>query len=47
MVTSDGDVDPTYFLQEEINRYKFSPQTGVPRFIGGLVGYLGYERFGF
>src|SRR5512133_2144648 len=26
--------DPTYFLQEEMNRYKVSPQAGVPRFIG-------------
>src|SRR5687767_4491686 len=45
-------VDPTYFLQEEMNRFKspalapgasVNPQAGVPRFIGGLVGYLGYE----
>jgi anthranilate synthase component I len=35
--------DPTYFLQEEMNRLKFSAQPGMPRFIGGLVGYLGYE----
>jgi anthranilate synthase component 1 len=26
-----------------MSRFKFSPQVGVPRFIGGLVGYLGYE----
>ncbi len=43
VVTFDQSVDPTYFLQEEMNRYKFAPQAGVPRFIGGLVGYLGYE----
>src|SRR5215475_6066680 len=43
VVTFDEHVDPTYFLQEEISRYKFSPQAGVPRFIGGLVGFLGYE----
>ncbi|MDQ3006479.1 MAG: anthranilate synthase component I [Chloroflexota bacterium] len=36
-------VDPTYFLQEEMSRFKFNPQARVPRFIGGLVGYLGYE----
>ena len=35
--------DPTYFLQEEMSRYQFNPQSGMPRFIGGLVGYLGYE----
>ncbi|MGE5463954.1 MAG: anthranilate synthase component I, partial [Syntrophothermus sp.] len=39
--------DPTHFLQEEMNRYHFTPQAGVPRFIGGLVGYLGYEAVRF
>ncbi len=39
--------DPTRFLQEEMNRYKFSPQPGMPRFIGGLVGYLGFEAVRF
>ena len=43
VVTFDEDVDPTYFLQKEMSRFKFNPQAGVPRFIGGLVGYLGYE----
>src|SRR6266498_1317040 len=43
VVTFDEHVDPTYFLQEEMHRFKFAPQTSVPRFIGGLVGYLGYE----
>ena len=42
-VTLAENVDPTYFLQEEMSRFKFNPQSGVPRFIGGLVGYLGYE----
>lgn len=39
--------DPTFFLQEEMNKFNFKPQTGVPRFIGGLVGYLGYESVRF
>src|SRR4030095_1182679 len=43
VVTFDENVDPTYFLQEQMSRYKFTPQAGVPRFIGGLVGFLGYE----
>jgi anthranilate synthase component 1 len=43
VVTFDENVDPTYFLQEEMSRFKFTAQAGVPRFIGGLVGYLGYE----
>jgi len=47
LVTLDENVDPTYFLQEEMSRFKFSPQVGVPRFIGGLVGYLGYESVRF
>src|SRR5512132_4178742 len=37
------DGDPTYLLQQEMSRFKFTPQAGVPRFIGGMVGYLGYE----
>jgi len=37
------DLDPTYFLQEEMSRFQAVPQPGLPRFIGGLVGYLGYE----
>jgi anthranilate synthase component 1 len=56
LVTFDEKVDPTYFLQEEMSRYKspalapgasVTPQASVPRFIGGLVGYLGYESVRF
>ena len=36
-------LDPTYFLQEEMERFSAASQPGLPRFIGGLVGYLGYE----
>jgi anthranilate synthase component 1 len=36
-------VDPTSFLQEEMRRFNAIPQPGMPRFVGGLVGYLGYE----
>jgi anthranilate synthase component 1 len=39
--------DPTLFLQNEMSRYNFKSQPGVPRFIGGLVGYLGYESVRF
>lgn len=42
-VTFDEQADPTYFLQEEMSRFRFTSQAGMPRFIGGLVGYLGYE----
>jgi anthranilate synthase component I len=47
VVTLDENVDPTYFLQEEMSRFKFTPQSGMPRFVGGLVGYLGYESVRF
>lgn len=45
--TVQYDNDPTYFLQEEMSRFNFKAQAGVPRFIGGLVGYLGYESIRF
>jgi anthranilate synthase component 1 len=35
--------DPLSVLEAELKRFQFSPQPGLPRFIGGLVGYLGYE----
>src|SRR5512141_2008759 len=35
--------DPTHFLQEEMSRFQSPTQSGLPRFIGGLVGYMGYE----
>jgi anthranilate synthase component 1 len=41
------DGDPTYFLQEELSRFNFKAQASMPRFIGGLVGYLGYESVRF
>jgi anthranilate synthase component I len=41
------DGDPTYFLQEEMSRFNLKSQSGVPRFIGGLVGFLGFESVRF
>ena len=35
--------DPTHFLHSELRRFQSIPRAGLPRFIGGLVGYLGYE----
>ena len=35
--------DPLSVLEAELERFQFSSQPGLPRFIGGLVGYLGYE----
>jgi anthranilate synthase component I len=54
--TIQYDNDPTYFLQQEMSRFNspalapgasIKAQAGVPRFIGGLVGYLGYESVRF
>jgi anthranilate synthase component 1 len=51
-VTEDGrisvrDLDPgagiTGFLQADLAQYHPTPRSGLPRFIGGLVGYLGFE----
>lgn len=47
LVTLEDQTDPTYFLQQEMSRFKFKAQAGVPRFIGGMVGYLGYESVRF
>jgi anthranilate synthase component 1 len=35
--------DPLALLRLELARRSFSPISGLPRFNGGLVGYLGYE----
>jgi anthranilate synthase component I len=35
--------DPLDLLREEMARYSPAPLPGLPRFAGGLVGYLGYE----
>ena len=43
VVTLDAGADPSHFLQSELRRFESIPQAGLPRFIGGLVGYLGYE----
>jgi anthranilate synthase component I len=43
VVALDAGADPTHFLQSELRRFQSIPQPGMPRFMGGLVGYLGYE----
>jgi anthranilate synthase component 1 len=43
IVTLEPGSDPTNFLQAQMSLYQSRPQPGLPRFIGGLVGYLGYE----
>src|SRR5690349_7942114 len=35
--------DPLRFLQSFMGRYRAAPQSGLPRFCGGLAGYFGYD----
>jgi anthranilate synthase component I len=35
--------DPLHVLQAELAGYRAAAAEGLPRFVGGLVGYLGYE----
>ena len=35
--------DPLDALRTELGRFRTAPLPGLPRFAGGLVGYLGYE----
>jgi len=36
-------VDPLLLVEKEFSQFRLVPITGLPRFHGGLVGYLGYE----
>lgn len=35
--------DPLHYLQAELAQFQSEHVKGLPRFVGGLVGYLGYE----
>ena len=39
----DGIVDPLVAVQHEMDRYQLVPTPGLPRFLGGAVGYLSYD----
>ena len=41
VVTLDEKVDPTYFLQEEISKFSFKAQAGVPRLSVGWLAISG------
>ncbi|GJQ37550.1 MAG: anthranilate synthase component I [Anaerolineaceae bacterium] len=45
MIKVEG--DPTRFLQNEMDRFPAVRLPNVPRFTGGLVGYLGFESVRF
>ncbi len=39
----DDKTNPLPLVAEELNKYKIVPVSGLPKFCGGAVGYLGYE----
>jgi len=39
----DNPVDPLLLVDKEFSQFRPVPVTGLPRFHGGMVGYLGYE----
>ncbi|KAF0813197.1 Anthranilate synthase component 1 [Andreprevotia sp. IGB-42] len=46
-VIERSDANPLDFIAAFQARYKAPPNTGLPRFLGGLVGYFGYETIGY
>jgi len=44
---SAGKVDPLSEIKELMAQYKFVPLKGLPRFCGGMVGYLSYDAVRF
>ena len=45
-IASPEGSDPLVTLRGELARFQPAPMDGLPRFAGGLVGYLGYEVTG-
>ncbi len=39
----DGEGDPLVAIEEELGRFRPAHIAGLPRFVGGAVGYLSYE----
>ncbi|MDD4986400.1 MAG: anthranilate synthase component I [Dehalococcoidales bacterium] len=40
---SNNSVDPLPLIEKELARFRLVTNSGLPRFHGGMVGYLGYE----
>ena len=40
---NENPVDPLILIEKELSRFQLIPISGLPRFHGGMVGYLGYE----
>jgi anthranilate synthase component 1 len=41
--TKAGSVDPLAIVERELSQYKYVSVPGLPRFLGGAIGYLSYE----
>jgi len=41
--TDAGSVDPLLVVEEQLSEYTYVPIEGLPRFLGGAIGYLAYE----
>jgi anthranilate synthase component 1 len=41
--SADCNRDPLTELQQTLSRFKFVPRDDVPHFVGGAVGYIGYD----
>jgi anthranilate synthase component 1 len=50
LVLKAGDeapIDPLLLIEKEFSQFRLVPIAGLPRFHGGMVGYLGYEVAGY
>jgi len=43
-VRGEDETDPLSLIGEELSKYKIVPVGDLPRFCGGAVGYLAYEK---
>lgn len=39
----DNPIDPLLLIEKEFSKFRLVPIPGLPRFHGGMIGYLGYE----
>ena len=39
----DSPTDPLLLIEKELSKFQLVPISGLPRFHGGMVGYLGYD----
>ncbi len=41
--SDDNPTDPLLLIEQELSKFRLAPIEGLPRFHGGMVGYLGYD----